>query len=271
LAGLVQQNLVLHFTDENGNTVYEPNWDNLYNLTMRSGTLINLVEERYDEKVAEVFATILRGGVTRVGDLVNSCALEPSKHETLQKGDTNGITNGTSNGDTNSDTNGKANGGDNGDARTNGIHRSQKHSQIKEHAEAVKELYATLHFLLRAGLVVPVNTRLFWPAHDIHLEAERYVKDAKFPGGVSTKKERDALAKEVAEVKDGWRDEHYIYVADAKSFKRKRAHSPGDEEEDWHPAKRQRANGLLANSTNGNFGMGVDLQGPLDVSLSCAR
>jgi hypothetical protein len=242
LSGLIQQNLVLYFagSDRSGDASYEPNWENAYNLTIRAGTLVKLITARHGKRVGEVFDEIMVAGIARVGDIINRFADEPDKHDSPQKGSVNGDTvlNGES-------------------------EEKQPHS--------AEDTEAAIHTLLRSGLVLPCQLRQFWPAYDLHQEAELDMKLSYYPAGCNTKRDRDECAKRVEGHLEEWRDKAFNFTragpgnmnGDNQNAKRLRV---VEEEDDDVSTKRQKTsngvNGTRANISSNNL---------LDVSLSCTQ
>jgi hypothetical protein len=246
LSGLLQQNLVLYFTDSDktGDASYEPNWETAYNLTLRAGTLVKLINARHGERVGEVFDEIMVAGVARVGDLIQRFSDEPDKHDSPQKSSVNG--------DTVSDSN----------VCKLGQPQNEKRIYSAEDTEAAIEV------LLRSGLVLPLHTRQFWPGYDLHQEAEIQVKLSRFPAGCNTKKDREACAELVEELMRAWREEYFNFTKGGLGTIQKRARSP-DEDDDFRSAKRQKTqvNGQALNGVNGTRPNHYHL----DVSLSCTQ
>ncbi|KFY09327.1 hypothetical protein V492_05529 [Pseudogymnoascus sp. VKM F-4246] len=153
LVVLIQQNLLFHNTEqESGATFYEANEDSAYFL-LRSGRILETVEERYGVDARDVVQNLLLLGHTKVADLAEAYE---SKNKTV-----NGHTNGANgaNGAT-VDGNGM-NGTSNG---TNG-HHDDKKSAIN--------LDGILARLLDDGFVEPVVESMFRSPKDAYNQAEK--------------------------------------------------------------------------------------------------
>jgi hypothetical protein len=46
-----------------GGASYEPNWEIAYNLTLRAGTLVKVINARHGKRLGEVFKEIMVAGV----------------------------------------------------------------------------------------------------------------------------------------------------------------------------------------------------------------
>ncbi|KAL3418680.1 RNA polymerase III subunit RPC82 [Phlyctema vagabunda] len=165
LAVLVQQNLVYHHTDKDSDiTYYEANDDAAYNL-VRSGKVLDIVEERFGEQARDVVQNLLLLGHTKVADLV-------AAYDSIQKPLTNGRTNGhsNSNGDAH-DTNGKA--------ASNVIHTGQLHT--------------ILYQLLDSGFLEPVTAAMFISPTDTYNMVEREELQNNYGGSTKGVKQKDEL------------------------------------------------------------------------------
>jgi hypothetical protein len=224
LSGLLQQNLLLYFTDSDrtGDASYEPNWENAYNLTLRAGTLVKVINARHGKRVSEVFKEIMVASVIRVGDLVQRFTEEPDKHDSPQKGSVNG-------------------------------------DAVADDTACKEEIEVAIEVLLRSGLVLPLHHRQFWPDFDLRQEAETQIKLSRFPNGCSTKKDRDTCAELAEELMRSWREQYFTFTKGGRGITQKRARSP-DEDEDFRSNKRQKtqANGVNGTSSN-NYLLDVSL------------
>ncbi|RDW71403.1 hypothetical protein BP6252_07966 [Coleophoma cylindrospora] len=164
LVVLLQQNLLFYHTDtDSGVTHYEANHDAAYAL-IRSGKILNIVEERFGEQSRDVVQNLLLLGHTKVADL--TAAYE------AQKPTSNGHSNG------HSATNGVSY--TNGD-HVNGVHDSQVHS--------TGQLHAILHQLLEAGFIEPVNQIMFTSPTDLYNKVEKELLPAGGTKGIKQKEE----------------------------------------------------------------------------------
>lgn len=216
ISGLLQQNLVLYFagSDRSGDASYEANWDNAYNLTLRAGTLVKLVNARHGKLVGEVFQEIMVTGIIRVGDLIQRLTHDSDKHDSPQKGSVNGDT---------------------------------VLEDLQTRTASAEDIEAAIYTLLRSSLLLPCQNRQFWPAYDLHQEAEISVKMRHYPTGCNTKREKDACALDVGEQLRTWRSEALNFVQTG-GMAQKRARTP--DEEDNVSTKRQKTNGTSAHTNN---------------------
>lgn len=231
---------MLYFTDSDrtGDAAYGPNWDNAYSLTLRAGTLVKLIRARHGERVGDIFNEIMVSGMARVGDLVERFTDKPDKHDSPQKGSVNG------------------------DAI------SDEQPQDGNQTHSTEDIEAAISVLLRSGLVLPLHYRQFWPAYDLHQEAEIQVKMSRFPAGCNTKKEREACAESVEELMRSWREEYFNFTRGGSYGATTQKHARSlDEDDDVQTAKRQKTNG----QTNGVNGSHPNHNNLLDVSLSCTQ
>lgn len=273
LVVLLKQQLIVAYEDhESGATFYEPHWDNAYNLTVRSAAILQHVAERHGQAAAEVLETILRGGLTRVQDLI-----EPIKQQFQ-------------------DTAGKADVGMHDSPHSqrslvNGeddVVAQWKPEAVSTLNNSLKEIYAATETLIHAGLlevVVDPPTELHGrhqliPTHDFNLEAQDYVEDNEYRFGVTGKKQKEELARKVDALKREWRDDglKYFYHKNAATTSLKRARDTNEEAS--LPVKRMKVNGKLSNghmspAATDSAADFCDFQirqlGTLDVSIGLRR
>lgn len=142
---MIQQNLLFHNTErETGVTYYEANEDGAYFL-LRSGRILEIVQDRYDSDARDVVQNLLLLGHTKIADLAEAYESNPK----LSSGHTNGA-NGT-----------QMNGAHNG---TEG-HSNDKKSPIN--------LDGILARLLDDGFVEPVVESMFRSPTDAYNQAEK--------------------------------------------------------------------------------------------------
>lgn len=153
LVVLIQQNLLFHNTEqESGSTFYEANEDSAYFL-LRSGRILEIVEERYGVDARDVVQNLLLLGHTKVADLAEAYE---SKNKTAN-GHTNGANGATVDGH-------GVNGPSNGVNGTNGHHDDQK---------PALNLDGILARLLDDGFVEPVVESMFRSPKDAYNQAEK--------------------------------------------------------------------------------------------------
>jgi hypothetical protein len=261
LVGLLKTQLILYSIDEHDRSFYEPNWDVAYYLTIRSGSFIRWVEERYDERAADVFQTILHSGVARVADLKKPHvvdATEAAKYDSpLSERSSR-----------------------DGDAPVNGISDSLGYWKPGQFVDE-KELYATLNLLLHHHLLEVVGEREFWPEYELQRSAESDVLESQYAGdatAVSGKRAKKVFLAQVDEVRLQWKEDAQETFYDKAFYQkgsssRKRTREALDDE--GHRAlqtKRLKTNGGTPAGTTSSFSEWYQLnEEPLSVSLSCAQ
>lgn len=153
LVVLIQQNLLFHNTEqESGSTYYEANEDSAYFL-LRSGRILETVEERYGVDARDVVQNLLLLGHTKVADLAEAYE---SKNKT-----TNGHTNGA-NGVNGATVDGH---GSNGSSNATNGHHDDQNPAIN--------LDGILARLLDDGFVEPVVESMFRSPKDAYNQAEK--------------------------------------------------------------------------------------------------
>ncbi|TLD31919.1 putative dna directed rna polymerase iii subunit protein [Venturia nashicola] len=234
LCSLVEQNLVLYFagSDRNSDASYEVNWQNSYNLTIRAGTLRKLITERHGKLVGDVFGEVLVTGLARVGDIIERLRQEPNKHDSPRKGSVNG------------------------DAVS-------EEAPAEQHSD--DKIEVAIYTLLGSGILLPCQTRHFWPEYDLHQEAEMTVKISSFPSGCNTKKDRDLCAEKTGELLRKWRDQPFNFVkgAEVTVDRSDRKREWIEDEEESVSSKRQKN----ANGVNGTYGHSNNLL-PVGLEIS---
>lgn len=211
-----------------------------YNLTVRAGTLRKLITERHGKLVGEVLSEVLVTGLARVGDVIERLTHGPNKHDSPQKGSVNG------------------------DAV------SEEEEQVEQNSGDKVE--AAIYTLLGSGILLPCQTRQFWPEYDLHQEAEMSAKVSKNLYG-TTKRERDALAVETGILLRTWRNETLKFVKGAgvtiDRNDQKRGWVP-DEEENVSSKRQKTANGVNGTHGHSNNLLPVSLFHPQSCPLQRA-
>ncbi|KAK6503028.1 RNA polymerase III subunit C82 [Arthrobotrys musiformis] len=92
LVVLIQQHLVLHYTNEDGGrdaTHYECNWLQIYEL-LHSGRMVRTIEERFGSEAASVISNFLLLGHARVSDFITAYGIstKPKPNAVLPNGTT---------------------------------------------------------------------------------------------------------------------------------------------------------------------------------------
>lgn len=246
LANLLEGQLLLHFAaDDGAPTYYSVNWRNAYNLA-RHANIVELVDDRYDERAGHMVGNILQLGHARIGDLADAYELAPgSKRDSGIDTTANGVTKpGMANGEA-------------------GI-GAPSHAQ----APSANEFHATLRALLRSGILVKVAPRSYMPSSDLQEQLEETVvlqfPDRKVSG---TKKQAEFRAG-MGALKRAWRDEdQYSDLHDSGSqgtFKR-----PGEQFQSSN--KRVKLNGASSGLDAVTGGQEVPKLSVLCCCISCRK
>ena len=200
LATLIQQHLLLHYTpEEHGPTYYSVDHRNAYFL-VRTGRVIELVEERYGEGAGQIVANLLQLGHAKVGDLADAYDLAPgSKRDSgIDTGQEHvngeGIINGMTNGH---------------------VHTTDQHRKIT----TVSGFHTTLRKLLWSGFLVKVGSRIYQPQSDLQEELEEQVISESFPDRrVTGPKKQMEFKRAVGGLKRKWREtDEYSDLRDVAS------------------------------------------------------
>ncbi|QDS76906.1 hypothetical protein FKW77_004129 [Venturia effusa] len=231
LCGLLEQNLVLYYagSERANDALYEANWENAYNLTIRAGTLRKLITDRFGKLVGEVFGEVLVTGLARVGDIIQRLTNEPNKHDSPQKGSVNGDT---------------------------------LAEDMQAETLSGEKVEAAIYKLLGSGILLPCQIRQFWPRYDLNQEAETTVKLSSFPSGCSTKREKDACAKETGVLLRKWRDESLNFVkgAGVTIEHNDRKHGMQDVEANVSSKRRKTANGVNGTEVHSDSRLNANLE-----------
>ncbi|KAJ6004832.1 RNA polymerase III Rpc82 C -terminal [Penicillium herquei] len=186
LTAMIQHHIIYHFTSlEDNNTYYEANPQAAYYL-VRSGKILNLVEDRLGEYAARVMEMVLFLGHASVNHLETLPELR-----SLNPGPANGITNG--NGD--HTENGEELGAD--QEATNGTEENSEQPAQNGHDDPEK-MIALLHSTLRAlashGYLNRVREAHFQSPSDNILEAQRAVSSRPDIKALKGKRQSEAIA-----------------------------------------------------------------------------
>jgi DNA-directed RNA polymerase III subunit RPC3 len=216
--------LIQHYTGEtDGITYYEANESNAYML-IRSGRIIQLVEERYGEASGAIMSNLLLLGHTTIMDLNQAYGFHKNKKE-------NGIINSQH---------------INGDRLVNGPVKDLPSTVPNRHFKSISDFHAALRRLLSTGFITAVSQRHFRPTADIQEEAIKQVirDNVRFKDGTKGPKKSLEFQTEVKALLKKWRDERVRPVV-TQDWGRKR---PQDHDSyGYPPHKRQKVNGLLHN------------------------
>ncbi|KAF2811930.1 uncharacterized protein BDZ99DRAFT_475412 [Mytilinidion resinicola] len=282
LATLLQFQLVLQ-SELDEVTFYEVSCEHAHNLA-RLGKIARLVEARYGQEAGEIVTTLLNSGHAKVSDLaaaygrihkkVDVSSTLPNgtmtKHEGVN-GQKAGTTKTTSDDTSNDDSAG--NGGEVGSVEnSNGVTANGSaivQDKPETYVESDAEMHAILHSLLKAGWIVPVDQRDFWPLSDQRLDAEAWVLEHHFEKGKPPKgpKQVQALKRHLKHRMRQLRDQALDFSTSSIQTGSKRPATFSA----LPPAKRARANGVNgASHSKAGFADddGVLLDGNLVVRIS---
>ncbi|KAJ5709615.1 RNA polymerase III Rpc82 C -terminal [Penicillium malachiteum] len=186
LTAMIQHHLIYHFTSlEDNNTYYEANPQAAYYL-VRSGKILNLVEERLGEYAARVMEMVLFLGHASVNHLETLPELRSLNPESA-----NGIINGNGEHTENEEEFGAD------QEATNGTEEISEQPAQNGHDDAEK-MIALLHSTLRAlashGYLSRVREAHFQSPSDNILEAQRAVSSRPDIKALKGKRQQEAIA-----------------------------------------------------------------------------
>jgi DNA-directed RNA polymerase III subunit RPC3 len=229
LAVLIQQDLVYHHFDVDSNTTYyEANHNAAYKLVW-SGKICEIVESRFGHAAKDIVVNLFQLGHTRVSELV--AAYKKLEHKAVNNGDVED------------------------EEFVNGNHAT-------ELAISTLQLHATLVQLLEAGLLEPVDARMFRSPTDTYQMFEREVL-RDFRDGVKGAKGKEEVVNKVRERMHDLREEVSTWIA--KSGLKRTLN--GDNHINGAMKRRKLANGYA----NGDHDYGAVDGGPtLDVGVELA-
>lgn len=269
LVVLLKHQLVVYSIEENGVAYYEPHFENTYNATIRLGSLIRLVEERYSEQASEIFDTILQSGVVRVEDLfdiirehyeeeaANAAKHDSPRSERSVENDDSGIS---------------------GVSAVHAVHAPSKLWTQPEQTAALEDMRGNLQLLLQSGLIEHISDKQFMPAYDLTREVEAAAVAYAATSNVGGAKGRQELHGHLDKIRRDWRDAPHSYFTNnhhRTGSKRARSTNLAIEDEDdvvAQPSKRQKATKHSFNPVSSNRCSTLTPgQKPLEVSLSCAQ
>lgn len=240
LVVLIQQNLLYHNTErESGITYYEANEDAAYFL-LRSGRILEIVQERYGADARAVVQNLLLLGHTRIADLAEAYESETK------------LPNGHNNG---------ANGNE-----MNGIEMNGGHDGANGHVDGKKKsvnLDGILARLLDDGFVEPLVESMFRSPTDAYNEAEKAeLRRAEF-GDVKAAKSADAK-RNIAKTLEKAREDRSWRSGTMKRYMTGGHMNGGDK-------RRKLANGKSSTNGSGAFDEDIRLDPNLVVRVNYER
>ncbi|KAJ5722084.1 DNA-directed RNA polymerase III subunit rpc3 [Penicillium malachiteum] len=186
LTAMIQHHLIYHFTSlEDNNTYYEANPQAAYYL-VRSGKILNLVEERLGEYAARVMETVLFLGHASVNHLETLPELRSLDPESA-----NGITNGNGEHTENGDELGADQEAPN---RTEEISEQPAQNGHDDPEKMIALLHSTLRALASHGYLSRVREAHFQSPSDNILEAQRAVSSRPDIKALKGKRQQEAIA-----------------------------------------------------------------------------
>ncbi|KAJ5763152.1 hypothetical protein N7533_001833 [Penicillium manginii] len=201
LTAMIQQHLVFHFTSiDDGNTYYEANPEAAYYL-VRSGKILQLVEERLGEYAAKVMEVIMFLGHASVRHLQSIPELQTVGVPAAPKPavQTNGVSHG------------EGDDAENNDVENNDVENNEM--EVEEEEEAAHEtngddmpearpapFHSTLKALASHGYILRVKDAIFQSPSDNYLDARRTVSAKSDIKALKGKKQEEAIEIATAEL-----------------------------------------------------------------------
>jgi DNA-directed RNA polymerase III subunit RPC3 len=269
---MIQHSLVFHFTSlDDGSTYYEANPHAAYYL-VRSGKILQLVENRLGKYAAQILEAIMFLGHASIAHLETLPELAPNQ----QIPNANGVNHDGDNTEEN-DEQAEANGQENGEhAQENGDHEEENGVSNGNHVENMKpaRFHPTIKSLASHGYILKVREAHFQSPNDNILEARRIISsrpDVKQMKGKQQAAEIEEKTQTmVKERTEGDLSRGLMFNGVPQGVKRKRGHGNSE--------SRKQTNGT--NGVKGDHGNEEDEENdwsddedgldsmPMDVSLS---
>ncbi|KAF2432304.1 hypothetical protein EJ08DRAFT_732708 [Tothia fuscella] len=233
IAVLIKLQMVVAYENTyTGETSVEPHWDNAYNITIRAPAILQHVEERHGAHAAEVFDSILRGGITRVQDLIDP--VKKLFHDANMKDAKDAEDRPKVDLDMHDSPHSQrsVNGADD-------VPTQWKPEFVTALQTSIKDIYASTELLLQLGLLEVVGEHQVIPHYDLRKEVTATIENSFFLAGVAGKKAKEEFANKVDQLERDWRDEAHRYFHGTETAKtKKRDRSVEMEDLDAQPAKR---------------------------------
>ncbi|KAG5295971.1 RNA polymerase III subunit Rpc82 [Histoplasma capsulatum G186AR] len=190
LAVLIQQRLIYHYTSlDDGIAYYEASWMTAYNL-VRSGRILQLVEEKLGKYVAKVLSTILYHGHVRISYLETLPELRPQVSNKAGKlAAANGL-NGIHNDEEEEEDAHVTDQGEQEEYASGGPENSVDSDYGKRSAS---QLHPALRSLAAYGYIMRVRDAHFQSPADLVEDAERAVSSRSDVRGLKGKKFQEAI------------------------------------------------------------------------------
>ncbi|OAX80479.1 DNA-directed RNA polymerase III subunit rpc3 [Emergomyces africanus] len=191
LAVLIQQHLIYHYTSlDDGITYYEASWRTAYNL-VRSGRILQLVEEKLGDYAAKVLSTILYLGHVRISYMETLPELRPQPLNRAGKGTSSKGLNGVHHYEEEEEDNAlgpeeRMGEQDTAGGRENGF-------DVDLDGPAVSQLHPTLRSLAAYGYIMRVRDAHFQSPSDLVDDAERAISSRSDVRGLKGKKLQEAI------------------------------------------------------------------------------
>ncbi|KAG5288100.1 RNA polymerase III subunit Rpc82 [Histoplasma ohiense] len=190
LAVLIQQRLIYHYTSlDDGIAYYEASWMTAYNL-VRSGRILQLVEERLGKYVAKVLSTILYHGHVRISYLETLPELRPQVSNKAEKlAAANGLNGIHSDEEEEED----AHVTDQGEQEEYASGRPENSVDSDYGKRSASQLHPALRSLAAYGYIMRVRDAHFQSPADLVDDAERAVSSRSDVRGLKGKKFQEAI------------------------------------------------------------------------------
>lgn len=208
LVVLIRQHLIFHYTSlDDGNTYYEANWRAAY-LLVRSGRILQLVEEKLGRYASKVVATILALGHVKVSHLESLPEFQPKEFHDNTAEPTNGANgvHGVGNGvvDGIPEEEEVVPGGSEQEQDVAQNAENEPHEDERE--SIFNELQPVLRELTALGYIVRVRDNHLHSPADLHDAALRSVKATIDGGNLTGKKQQDKLEFDAQKLAADWSD-----------------------------------------------------------------
>ncbi|EER27487.1 RNA polymerase III subunit RPC82 family protein [Coccidioides posadasii C735 delta SOWgp] len=203
LAVLVQQHLVFHCTSlDDGITYYESNWRSAYNL-VRSGKIIQLVEERLGNHAASIVSTLLALGHAKISYLESLPELQPGHERPVKANGINGV-----HGEEGEDVNGVD---DDTENRTDHAHDYQQDGPVREpngyhDSDPGLQVQTILQQLAAFGFITRVRNQHFQSPEDNFDAALKAAKSNGDSYGLKGNKLEAKLIEDAEKLVKEWTD-----------------------------------------------------------------
>ncbi|OJJ44866.1 hypothetical protein ASPZODRAFT_17782 [Penicilliopsis zonata CBS 506.65] len=255
LAAMVQHHLIYHYTSlEDGNTYYETNLQSAYYL-VRSGKILEMIEDRLGKYAATVMSTIMFLGHAQIAHLETLPELKP------QRSHANGVGEEMK---------------EEAEGQANGVDGEHELDELVENAA----IHSTLKALAAHGYVIQVRDAQFQSPNDNVLDAQRVLKARPDVKEMKGKKQEQFLLENteriVKERTDGDLSRGLMFNGVPQGVKRKHSQKPNEERREYVDIDEDEENEWSDDDFGGNSPMDSNLvvrvnYPKLDVALRNRR